>query len=209
MTTLHLPDAETAADLATFVARARSLDEDGAIRLQATGSTLATWVRVLPGAGLDAAGTVLGLRVSRLSEPADVDAVVPLGAVADRLARQQTRQHLDVPPVTATAPWAAVTPPRSGWERVGEVGAEDLREVARAGIAEVAEGAPEGAGAQAVTALRQRVWSRTTATVPPVPSGAAFGLHALGFSSAGAVVTVWSQGRWTRCSTRVGHVLVR
>ena len=77
--------------------------------------------------------------------------------------------------------WAALTPPRAGWEPVGSLDAAALVEVARAGIAEVAQGAPAGAGGHAVTDLRQRVWGRLTETVPPVPAGAAFAAYVLGF----------------------------
>ena len=74
-----------------------------------------------------------------------------------------------------------MTPPRGGWEPVGSLDAGALVAVARAGIAEVAQGAPAGAGGQAVADLRQRVWGRLTETVPPVPAGAAFAAYALGF----------------------------
>ena len=49
---LTLPDGESIVDLATFVGRARTLDADGAIRLQAVGEVLAAWVCVLPGQGI-------------------------------------------------------------------------------------------------------------------------------------------------------------
>ncbi|MBA2694930.1 MAG: hypothetical protein H0U62_03590, partial [Actinobacteria bacterium] len=49
---LRFADVESLQDLSTYVARARHLDADGAIRLQAAGSVLAAWVRVLPGQGM-------------------------------------------------------------------------------------------------------------------------------------------------------------
>ena len=87
----------------------------------------------------------------------------------------------------------------------------DLLAVAREGIAEVAQGAPEGSGASAVADLRARVWGRSTATVPPVPAGTAFGLHALGFlrPEAGAQAQVHTIGPWTRVATDRGFVLTR
>lgn len=205
---LVFPDGNSLADLHTFVARARSVDEDGAVRLGASGTTLAVTVGVLPGSGVMAEGTVLGLRVMALAEPADLDVTVPLAAVSDRLARG-TDRTLPVPPTVVHPPWAAVTPPRAGWERVGSVPAEALNDVAREGIAEIATGAPEGSGSKAVAALRRAVWARTTTTVPPVTSGGAFAAYALGFSPSGAMVTVWANGRWTRLSTPSGHVLMR
>ena len=101
-----------------------------------------------------------------------------------------------------------VAPPRSGWEVVGDLTAEDLRTVATQGIAEITEGVPAGSGAQVVASMRQRVWARDSRTVPPVPSGAAFAAYALGFLTQESV-RVSAHGRWTRLSTATGHVLVR
>ena len=211
MTELKLADGETLHDLATYLARARSADTDGAVRLQAGGRTLAAYVGVLPGRGLMAEGAVIGLRVMPLAEPAEVDTTVALAGITDRLARRELAQAatVPVPPTTVNAGWAAVAPPRSGWEPLGEVGSEDLERVARDGIREIAEGAPEGSGAHAVTALRVAVWGREAPTRPPVPAGAAFAAHVLGFLGSGATAQVFGNGRWLRLSTPAGHVLVR
>ena len=211
MTALRFVDAETLADLATLVARAKAVDPDGAIRLQAHGRTLAAYVGVLPGSGLLAEGAVVGLRTMPLAEDSDVDVTVALAAVSDRLARRDggPGAGLDVPPVTVRAAWAAVAPPRSGWERVGSLAADVVNEAAREGIEEVAQGTPDQAGGHAVAALRQRVWQRSTTTVPPFPAGGAFAAYVLGFTPAGTEVTVFAHGRWTRLSTPAGHVLVR
>ena len=210
MTVLRFPDPEVLADLGTFVARSRALDADGAIRLQARGPVLATYVGVLPGRGLMAEGAVLGMRVMPLAEPAELDTTVPLAGISDRLARTGTTdaRTLEVPPTEVSAGWAAVSPPRAGWERVGELPVEALKAVAAQGIEEVAQGAPTGSGGHAVTSLRERVWGRLTDTVPPVPAGAAFAAYALGFLVADPAV-VFMCGRWTRVSTDAGHVLVR
>jgi hypothetical protein len=205
---LLFPDAESLTDLRTFVRRAKAADEDGAVRLRAHGTTLAVTVGVLAGTGVMAEGTVLGLRAVALAEPADVDATVPLAAVADRLARDDSRA-LPVPPTLVHPAWAAVTAPRAGWERVGSIPADLLNDVAREGIAQIATGAPEGSGAKAVAGLRRAVWARPTTTVPPVTAGGAFVAYALGFSRPGTAVTVWAHGRWTRLSTPAGHVLMR
>lgn len=205
---LLLDDLQAYADLRTFVTRGRSLDEDGAIRLQAAGTVLAAYVGVLPGRGLMGDGAVVGLRTMRLATPASVDTTVSLAALDDRLARD-TAEGLELPPVSVQTAWAALTPPRGGWEPVGSLDAGALVEVARAGIAEVAHGAPASAGGHAVTDLRQRVWGRLTETVPPVPAGAAFAAYALGFLGASERCDVVAHGRWTRLSSPHGHVLVR
>ena len=205
---LTFPDPQGLDDLRTYVARAKAADEDGAIRLQATGQTLAAYVGVLPGSGLMAEGVVIGLRAMPLAEPVDLDVTVSLAAVTDRLAREGG-STLSLPPVTVSVAWAAMAPPRGGWERVGAVAADEVYAVARQGIEEVASGAPADAGSAAVTALRRRVWGRLTTTTPPVPAGGAFAAYVLGFAAPGSEMTVWAHGRWTRLSTPAGHVLIR
>lgn len=205
---LLFPDPQGLADLGTYVGRARTADEEGAVRLQADGMTLAAYVGVLPGVGLLGEGAVLGLRTMPLAEAATLDVTVALAAVSDRLART-SGVRLPVPPMTVAAPWSAVAPPRGGWERVGAVAAEDLVAAAQQGIAEIAQGVPTDAGGHAVAALRREVWGRSTTTVPPVRAGGAFAAYVLGFAPAGSAATVWAHGRWTRLSTPVGHVLMR
>lgn len=211
MSELHLADHETLQDLATYIARARSADADGAVRLQAAGRTLAAYVGVLPGRGLMAEGAVIGLRAMPLAQPAELDTTVPLAGVTDRLARRDNvdAATLPVPPTTVNAGWAAVAPPRSGWQPLGEIATDELERVALAGIREIAEGAPEGSGSHAVTALRAAVWGREAATRPPVTAGAAFAAHVLGFLGSAAAAQVFGNGRWLRLSTPAGHVLVR
>jgi hypothetical protein len=207
MTELLFEDSETLDDLRTYVARARALDPDGAIRLQSQGMALAAYVDVLAGRGPAMTGAVLGLRVMALAEPVDVDATVSLASVSDRLARGRT-STFSVPPTTVRVGWAAMSPPQKGWEVVGDLTVEELRTVATHGLAEITEGAPEGSGAQVVAALRQRVWGRDSPTTPPIPSGAAFAAYALGFLTHESA-RVLARGRWTRLSTATGHVLVR
>ena len=209
MTPLRLADAESAADLTTYLTRAKRLDEGGDVRLQAVGSVLAAWTCVLPGRGLGSTGLVLGLRTYALAEASSMDTTVPLSAVTDRLVRGGTQ--IEQPPVTSQPTWRALTPPRSGWEPVGVVADAKLLAAARAGIAEVAEGAPEGSGASAVADLRSRVWGRPTSTIPPVPAGTAFGLHALGFlrPDSDARAQIHTVGPWTRVATDRGFVLAR
>ena len=214
---LRFDDAQGYADFATFVARARALDPDGAMRLQAVGVTLAAHVQALPGRGLLAEGGVTALRACALGEPLDLDVVVPLAALTDRLARQPDGVELAVPPTSVSAPWTSLAAPRSGWEPVGAVAEDDLRTAAVAGIQEVAlgsrtESGAAAGGAPALTALRYAVWSRLTSTTPPVPAGVAFAAHVLGFLAqpgAGGTATVYQRGRWVRLAASYGHVLRR
>jgi len=204
---LRFADSETVEDLKAYVNRARSLDADGAIRLQSHGVALAVYVGVLPGHGLMGAGAIMGLRVIALTEPADVDVTVSLVSVSERIARRGITS-LSIPPTTVQVGWAALAPPRKNWEAVGNLSRADLKAAATKGIAEIAQGTPEGAGAQAVAALRQQVWTRDTPTIPPIPSGAAFAAYTLGFLTP-TNARVFAQGHWTRLSTATGHVLMR
>lgn len=213
MSVLTFPDAETLADLGTYAVRARSVDADGGIRLQADGRTLAAYVGVLPGSGLVGAGTVIGLRTMQLAEAVTLDVTVPLAAVSDRIARGVSEPgspaSLTLPPTTTSAAWAAMAPPRSGWEPIGSLTADEVSAIARQGIQQIAEGTPAAAGSHAVTALRQRVWGTSTSTTPAFPGGGAFAAYVLGFAPRGSEVRVFAQGRWSRLSTAVGHVLIR
>ncbi|RKT77036.1 hypothetical protein DFJ68_0447 [Terracoccus luteus] len=221
VTTLTFAQPRGLADLATFVARARRVQPDGALRLQTVGSLLVVTVAVLEGQGLLGEGTVLGLRAVPLADAGghagadatsgdgELDVTVGFASVADRLARDEAGGGFSVPPVTVSVAWAGLAPPRGGWEPVGQLSGQEVDDIARQGIAEVAQGTPPGAGAQAVETLRRRVWGVMSETVPPVRRGLAFGAHVLGFVEAGGAASVSTHGRWTRLSTPRGHVLVR
>lgn len=211
MSSLHLSDQETWDDLSTYVARARRLEDDGAIRLQASGTALAAWVGVVKGRGLLGEGTTVALRVLELAEPANLDVVVGLSAVADRLARPSDDHELPIPPVTVHTTWAAVSPPRSGWRPVTQLPVDTLRRTATEGLEALAVSAREPLSAVRQETERQRVWSASI----PLPGAAdglsasvALGAHALGFL-VGDEASVYTAGRWYRLTTPAGHVLSR
>jgi len=199
---VELPDRMDVADLTTFCARARRLDAS-AMRLQAAGQVLGVTVCTQEGHGLMGEGTVLALRAFALAQEADLDVVVSIESVQDRLARLTSAatagaQHLAVPPVPVVEQWAAVAPPRGGWAPVATLDGSVVTQVAADGISEVA--------ASRTSAVREVVWER------PIPgsdvrSAAALAVHALGFTS--PEITVFRQGRWRRLSTPAGHVLTR
>lgn len=215
MTVLVFADHRELADLGSYAARGRRLDPDAAMRLVADGSVLAAYVGVLPGRGLSGAGAVMGLRVARLAEPAQVDATVGVAAILDRVARDDQLPpdgpvSLKLPPVRVFAPWAAVSPPRSGWQVVGSIPAAQLVATAAAGIAEVAA-AGTGLAAQ-VDALRARVWGQPVAVgaaASSAPAGLALAAYGLGFLVEGGAATLYRAGHWWRLSTAAGHALAR
>ena len=210
-TELIFTDPLVVADLRTFIARARAA-EDGAVRLQATGTVLAAYICILrPRILGEATPTVLGLRTMPLAVPATVDTTVALASVSDRLARMADDDVvLQVPPTTVTESWTGVLPPRSGWEPRGDLSADLVETAAKNGIREVAETVPNNPGALIVNSARGAIWGRSIDDLAvDVPAGAAFGAFALGFLTGEERPLILTNGRWTRISTSRGHVLSR
>ncbi|MET3718603.1 MULTISPECIES: hypothetical protein [unclassified Arthrobacter] len=201
-------DPRDLADLRTFATRAKAID-DGAIRLQASGSVLAAYVCVLrPRLLGESTPTILGLRTIGLAEPSSIDATVALSAVLDRLARAgEDDVELPVPPSTVTESWTGVGAPRTGWELVGALSDAELRRTAEAGITEVAGIVPSQPGALIVNNARAAVWGRALDD-SGLPAGAAFAALTLGFLGDGEQV-LYRAGRWFRLTGPRGHVLVR
>ena len=144
-----------------------------------------------------------------------VDTTVPLAAMTDRLARVPASGdgsvvEVPLPPMLAKdATWAGVSPPRAGWQVVGAVARSLLLDAARDGVAAVAAGTPDGAGAAAVARLRAMVWGRDLPGVQGAPAGMAYAADALGFLGVDEPVALYATGAWRRLTTSRGHVLAR
>ena len=214
---LTFEDVASLSDLGRYAYRAKMLDDEAAIRLQASGRVLAAWVGVLPGSGILGEGLVLGLRTFALAEPADLDIAVPAAAVTDRTARTTGQATFSMPDVHLTPTWASLTPPRSGWEYAGAASGDDLAAVARTGLADIGAAVKERGAAAGFT--KQQVWGATV-TYDPVDEGSgsggielaagvAFGAYALGFLGPGQPVQVYRTNRWVRVTGPGGHVLAR
>jgi hypothetical protein len=165
---------------------------------------------------LDASPTVLGLRTFALKEPVDLDKVVPVRSLLERLKRLESTASDLTLPVTVTVPlevntvtWAGISPPKGGWEPHGQTPAAHLEAAARQGIDEVATAVPEGTGELIVERVRSEVWGRQVEGIEFVPTGAGFAAFSLGFLSDDEPVQLYESGLWTRLSTSRGHVLVR
>lgn len=199
-------DARAAADAVTFAGRARPLG-DGAIRLQASGGTLAMTSAPLAPRGLfDATPTVLGMRALPVDPELVCDLVVEASAltVADG---DDTAVEL---PETGLSPsWVGVSPPRSGWSARPGIHASTLAARAQWGIAAVAEAVPRDAGEDAVRALRASVWGPADDELDALPLGVAFAAFALGFIAGDEEARVYANGPWVRVTLARGHVLVR
>lgn len=215
--TFTLLDTLTLSDLRTYLGRAGRV-EDGSVRLIAGGGVLAVYAAVLYPAGLlDESPTVLGLRTFALPQLEQFDVVVPLGSLLQRMDSAETLAPDAAAPVTVRLPlqvnsvtWAAISPPRGGWQALDAIPSSLLGTVARDGIHEVAEAIPDGTGAQIVQRVRNEVWGRPIRRVEHLPAGAAFAALSLGFlGDEDESVPVYESGPWSRLTTRRGHVLVK
>ncbi len=211
--TFQLLDEQTALDLKSYLTRARKMDQKGAVRLRAFGTLLTAYVAPLFTASiLDDGPTVLGLRTMELKSEAEINILVPIQAVLDRLAfeleRPATEERFVFDMVsTERIPWAGVSPPRTGWVEAGFLSEELLTNTAKKGITEVAETIPESVGGPIAARIRAEVWGRAIDVESKVPAGAAFAAAGLGFLVKDQNVPVFHSQGWVRLSTEFGHVL--
>ena len=209
-----LKDRETAVDLQAFLNRAKRLDQEGLVRLRAFGEVLAAYVApIFAGSLMDSGPTVLGLRTSELDEPAELDVLVPIAAVLDRLAYlladgSTTRFTLELPD-SQRAAWAGISPPRVGWQSIGTINEVRLTQIARDGIEEVRQSLPESVGGPIAARIRGEIWGRGIKEDVTIPTGAAFVAAGLGFMTENEEVGIFHAENWVRLSTDFGHVLAR
>ena len=213
-----LLDSLAVSDLQTYLSRAARVEE-GSVRLIGASGVLAVYSAILyPRGLLDRTPTVLGLRTFAIEQADPLDAVVPIRSLLDRVARLgetiaaepvEGSVEVRLPLEVSTVTWAGISPPRGGWNPVGETTAELLTSTASAGIAEVAEAVPGGTGEQLVQRVRAEVWGRPIEGLEYVPAGAAFAAESLGFLAQDEPVTILETGTWTRLTTRRGHTLIR
>lgn len=200
---LVLADAPTAKDVLTFVGRAGRISDEG-VRLQANGGVLALTAAALAPQGLfDHTPTVLGMRVVHADPELVCDIVVASLTATD------DERMLDLPETGLSPAWAGIAPPRADWERIGSIAASTVAQRAQWGISAVARGATDGAGEEAVRALRAAIWGEPEDDLLGLPRGVAFAADAFGFISGEEDVAVMRSGRWTRLPFRRGHVLTR
>lgn len=209
-----LADQQTAADLQSYLLRAKRLDPDGLVRLRAFGTVMAAYVApIYSGNLMDSGPTVLGLRTCELAEVAEVDALVPIAAVQERLAKllseTETKEFKIQLLETQRAPWAGISPPRQGWESMGTINEARLTQIARDGIAEVAASLPESVGGPIAARIRGEIWGRGIDLESRVPTGAAFAAAGLGFLTENEEVGLYHAEGWVRLSSEHGHVLAK
>ena len=189
------------------------MDPKGAVRLRAFGNLLTAYVAPLFTANImDDGPTVLGLRTMELKGETEMNILVPIQSVLDRLALElekpsdKERFVFDMQS-TERVPWAGVSPPRTGWVEAATLSEHMLTNVAKRGIAEVAETIPESVGGPIAARIRAEVWGRAIDLDSKVPAGAAFAAAGLGFLVKDKDVPVFHSQGWVRISSEYGHVL--
>jgi hypothetical protein len=209
-----LIDQQSALDLQSYLTRAKRLDPDGLVRLRAFGNVLAAYVApIFAGSFMDQGPTVLGLRTIELAGETEVDALVPISSILERLARSVDGGFdgfaIDIPPATARAAWAGISAPRTGWSKTGSINEAVLTQIARDGIAEVADSLPASVGGPIAARIRGEIWGRGIEQDVTIPTGAAFVAAGLGFMTENEDVEIYHAENWVRLSTDFGHVLSR
>lgn len=210
----ELTDEQSLRDLQSYLSRAKRLDPDGLVRLRAYGNVLAAYVAPLfSGSILGGGLTVIGLRTTELAKETEVDRLVSISSVLDRLARLlesgSTEYRIEVPEASQRAAWAGISPPRSGWVAGGVIDEPELTALARAGIQEVSDTLPASVGGPIAARIRQEIWGRGIEQDTRIPTGAAFVAAGLGFMTENEKVAVYFADNWVRLSTEFGHVIAR
>ncbi|MFM7029583.1 MAG: hypothetical protein ACKOWK_00745, partial [Micrococcales bacterium] len=104
---------------------------------------------------------------------------------------------------------AGISAPRTGWVQTGTINETVLTQIARDGIAEVADTLPASVGGPIAARIRGEIWGRGIASEPKIPTGAAFAIAGLGFLTEGEGVEIYSADGWVRLSAEHGHVLTK
>lgn len=200
---LTMPDDNARADLVTFLKRALQFSDQG-VRFRSQAGLALVSVPVTASSGLmDVGSTILGMRVMRLSTEAEFDSVVTVAASISAL---EDGADLELSSGVNVPAWAAITPPRSGWQHVGDAEADVLRAAAETTQKEVARLLPDSAGEAIIRRVRREVWADPVHAMPDMTRGAAVALDGLGFLGSDPV-RVTAAGPWVRASTKLGDVL--
>ena len=196
--------AAPARDLAVFAERAARHDPGTPVRLVASGPVLAAFVTT--------PFECLGLRVSRLAEPAELDMVVEAVGLGAR-ARGAVDGWLSLPPRLPDMQWTSPLPPRAGWTAVATLSARQVTAQVRADTDEFrnrAAAIEPGRGSNAaMEALALELWARNV--VADAPGRLVHAADYLGFvpRQPDSAATIRSVGTWRRLDTDLGVTAVR
>ncbi|MGW3411280.1 hypothetical protein [Streptomyces sp. NPDC000888] len=214
---LHLADEGEAADLAAFLSRLIHYDRAAAVRLQASGTTLAVF-------GRPPSFEVLAIRTARLAKPYEdgldvlLDVTVSAGELLESV--DESASTVAVPGAVTGPPWAGVLPPRRGWRQEPGLPTPDaVRAMVAAAVAEFRSRTQELAVDRRTRAELDRIgrdiWSRPVGDTD-LPVRAAHAAQSLGFlrparqvPSGESPLGLYSSGAWLRLRTPFGSIAVR
>ncbi|MFF1683190.1 hypothetical protein ACFVYG_45065 [Streptomyces sp. NPDC058256] len=214
---LHLADEGEAADLAAFLSRLIHYDRAAAVRLQASGTTLAVF-------GRPPSFEVLAIRTARLAKPYEdgldvlLDVTVSAGELLESV--DESASTVAVPGAVTGPPWAGVLPPRRGWRQEPGLPTSDaVRAMVAAAVAEFRSRTQELAVDRRTRAELDRIgrdiWSRPVGDTD-LPVRAAHAAQSLGFlrparqvPSGESPLGLYSSGAWLRLRTPFGSIAVR
>ena len=211
---LLLTDAHDVLDLEQFLTRAAGVRE-GVARLVARGPVAAVHVAAAFPLMLGAeAPTIVGQRGVRLAREAELDVVVPIAELRDRLARLRSGNagalELEVPPSRPSAPWTATLPLTVAWDPLGTVHDDAWAVAAREVASAVQASLPQDPGQPLVFQARDALWAAPREDLSQgTLAGAAFVAHAYGFLRRGGTSFRLRGGGWERLSAGGGTLLWR
>ena len=206
--TIRFLDQRDIADLASYLTRARKLDDDGCVKFRAFGDILAVYVApIFSGSLMGDGPTVLGLRTMKI-EKTELDATYTLASIQERLASPAIEgMQLELPLASTRAAWSGVTPPRQDWVESGSISQAQISQWAKDGIAEVANTLPSSVGSSIAAKVRLGIWGKTVSLEFHLPGAAAFAMAGLGFMQKDEEIRVFTAKGWVRLSSAHGHVL--
>ncbi|MFD9331898.1 hypothetical protein [Streptomyces sp. NPDC060065] len=214
---LHLADEGETADLAAFLSRLIHYDRAAAVRLQASGTTLAVF-------GRPPSFEVLAIRTARLAKPYEdgldvlLDVTVSAGELLESV--DESAATVAVPGAVTGPPWAGVLPPRRGWRQEPGLPTPDaVRAMVAAAVAEFRSRTQELAVDRRTRAeldrIGREIWSRPVGDTD-LPVRAAHAAQSLGFlrparqvPSGESPLGLYSSGAWLRLRTPYGSIAVR
>ncbi|GAA3601676.1 hypothetical protein [Agrococcus terreus] len=197
-------DDRARADLVLLLDRA-AVFGDGTVRLVADGPVALLTTPMTASSGLlDSGPTVLIARAARMRDAAAFDGVVALPALRDAL---REGADIEVPEGVGRPAWAAVSPPRGGWELAGEVPVDEVRRLAAQAAEDVEAMLPRSPGEAVRRRAERSVWARAV-HASGLTAGQAAALVAMRFLGE-EPVRVTASGGWVRASGRAGEALAR
>jgi hypothetical protein len=186
------------AGLSAYLHRVLGLDDRAAVRVQAAGEVVGVWSG--PPFG------VLALRPAALRETHPVDVTVSARRLLEALPETG---DLPLPPSVVGPAWAALLPPRSGWQTRAVVPVAAVRDQVAVGVEafrrRVEALPPPMRTPDALERAAEDVWG--AASVADLPLRVAHAAENLGFLGPEGEVSASASGAWRRLGCPGGSVL--